>query len=246
VVEVDLLMARAHNGYTCAERSARIRWIERLGVTQDPAHDRGVSASRSRSRGRFCGLSSIARRERPTEAREEGPGARGLFPDFCWVPHWAASVPAEVVSDLRRATSVQHHRRTEPSATNLANARSPQYQRTLAVTNTANDGWKTFTRQGSLVRSQYRPPRTTTCGASDPQGPLFAARTESTEPRVDGLRTPEDGAAARRRDCSTRCAPDRLVPAWVRLVERRDGDTVQRPPAARLALGERCHEKAAT
>jgi hypothetical protein len=84
-------------------------------------------------------------------------GARGLFPDFCWVPHWAASVPAEVVSDLRRATSVQHHRRTEPSATNLANARSPQYQRTLAVTNTANDGWETFTRQGSLVRSQYRP-----------------------------------------------------------------------------------------
>jgi hypothetical protein len=65
----------------------------------------------------------------------------------------------EVVSDLRRATGVQHHGRTEPSATNAANARSPQHQRNLAVTNTANDDRKTFTRQGSLVRSQYRPPR---------------------------------------------------------------------------------------
>jgi hypothetical protein len=41
---------------------------------------------------------------------------------------------------------VQHHGRTEPSATNAANARRPQYQRNLAVTSTANDGWKTFTR----------------------------------------------------------------------------------------------------
>jgi hypothetical protein len=65
----------------------------------------------------------------------------------------------EVVSDLRRATGVQHHGRTEPSATNAANARSPQHQRNLAVTNTANDDRKTLTRQGSLVRSQYRPPR---------------------------------------------------------------------------------------
>ena len=75
-----------------------------------------------------------------------------------WVQQSAASVRAEVVSDLRRATCVQHHGRTEPSATNAANARRPQYQRNLAVTSTANDGWKTFTRQGSLVRSQYRPP----------------------------------------------------------------------------------------
>jgi hypothetical protein len=42
---------------------------------------------------------------------------------------------------------VQHHRRTEPSATNAANARSRQNQRNLAVTSTANDGWKTFTQQ---------------------------------------------------------------------------------------------------
>jgi len=204
------------------------------------------SASRSRPRGSAL-RAVVDRAARTTNRRQVGkaPALEGLF-GILLGPALAASVRAEVVSDLRRATSVQHHRRTEPSATNAANARSPQNQRNLAVTSTANDGWKTFTRQGSLVRSQYRPPRTTTCGASDPQGPLFAARTESTEPRVDGLRTPEDGAAARRRDCSTRCAPDRLVPAWVRLVERRDGDTVQRPPAARLALGERCHEKAAT
>src|SRR5437773_2361876 len=36
----------------------------------------------------------------------------------------------------------------------------------------------------SLVRSQYRPPRTTTCGALDPQGLLFAAWAVSTEPRA--------------------------------------------------------------
>jgi hypothetical protein len=41
---------------------------------------------------------------------------------------------------------VQHHRRTEPSATNAANGRSAQYQRNLAVTSTANDAWKTFTQ----------------------------------------------------------------------------------------------------
>jgi len=70
-----------------------------------------------------------------------------------WVQQSAASVRAEVVSDLRRATCVQHHGRTEPSATNAANARRPQYQRNLAVTSTANDGWKTFTHQGSRVRS---------------------------------------------------------------------------------------------
>jgi hypothetical protein len=69
-----------------------------------------------------------------------------------WVQQSAASVRAEVVSDLRRATCVQHHGRTEPSATNAANASRPQYQRNLAVTSTANDGWKTFTRPGSLVR----------------------------------------------------------------------------------------------
>ena len=58
-----------------------------------------------------------------------------------------------MVSYLRRATGVQHHRRTEPSATNAANACSPQNQRNRAVTSTANDGRKTFTQQGSLVRS---------------------------------------------------------------------------------------------
>jgi len=68
-----------------------------------------------------------------------------------------AALGTEVVSDLRRATGVKHDRRTEPSATNTANAGSPKYQLNLAVTSTANDGWKTFTRQGSLVRSQYRP-----------------------------------------------------------------------------------------
>jgi phenylpropionate dioxygenase-like ring-hydroxylating dioxygenase large terminal subunit len=51
-----------------------------------------------------------------------------------------------VVSDLRCATGVQHHRRTQPSATNPANARSPQNQQNLAVTSTANDGRKTFTQ----------------------------------------------------------------------------------------------------
>ena len=77
----------------------------------------------------------------------EGPG-EGLV-RILLGPALAVSVRAEVVSDLRRATSVQHHRRTEPSATNAANARSPQNQRNLALTSTANDGWKTFTRQGS-------------------------------------------------------------------------------------------------
>jgi len=68
-----------------------------------------------------------------------------------------AALGTEVVSDLRRATGVKHDRRTERSAINTANADSPKYQRNLAVTSTANDGWKTFTRQGSLDRSQYRP-----------------------------------------------------------------------------------------
>jgi len=40
---------------------------------------------------------------------------------------------------------VQHHRRTEPSATNA------NISGISAVTNIANDGWKTFTRQWSLV-----------------------------------------------------------------------------------------------
>jgi hypothetical protein len=53
------------------------------------------------------------------------------------------------VSDPRRATCVQHHRRTEPSATNAANAGRPQDHRNRAVTSTANDGRKTFTRQGA-------------------------------------------------------------------------------------------------
>ena len=57
-----------------------------------------------------------------------------------------AALRTEVVSDLRCATNVQHHRRTEPSATNAANARSPPHQRNLAVTSTANDGRKTFTQ----------------------------------------------------------------------------------------------------
>src|SRR6478735_7495197 len=61
------------------------------------------------------------------------------------LPERRASVRAEVVSDLRRATGVQHHRRTEPSATNAANGRSAQYQRNPAVTTTANDAWKAFT-----------------------------------------------------------------------------------------------------
>jgi len=54
-----------------------------------------------------------------------------------------------VVSDLRPATGVQHHSRTELSATNAANAGRSQDQRNLAVTSTANDGRKTFTRHGS-------------------------------------------------------------------------------------------------
>ena len=58
-----------------------------------------------------------------------------------------AALGTEVVSDLRRATGVKHDRRTEPSATNTANAGSPKYQLNLAVTSTANDGWKTFTQQ---------------------------------------------------------------------------------------------------
>ena len=57
-----------------------------------------------------------------------------------------AALGTEVVSDLRRATGVKHDRRTEPSATNTANAGSPKYQLNLAVTSTANDAWKTFTQ----------------------------------------------------------------------------------------------------
>ena len=53
-----------------------------------------------------------------------------------------AALGTEVVSDLRRATGVKHDRRTEPSATNSANAGSPKYQLNLAVTSTANDGRK--------------------------------------------------------------------------------------------------------
>jgi hypothetical protein len=88
----------------------------------------------------------------------EGPALEGLFRILSGSP-LGRFVPADVVTDLRRATNVQHHRRTEPSATNPAKTRSPQYQRNLAVTSAANDDWETFTRQGSLVRSQYRPPR---------------------------------------------------------------------------------------
>jgi hypothetical protein len=75
----------------------------------------------------------------------EGPGIRGTLPDLVG-SSMGRFFRAEVVSDLRRATGVQHPRRNEPSATNAAKARSPQYQRNLAVTGTANDGWKTFTQ----------------------------------------------------------------------------------------------------
>ena len=91
-----------------------------------------------------------------------------------------AALGTEVVSDLRRATGVKHDRRTEPSATNTANAGSPKYQLNLAVTSTANDGWKTFTRQGSLVRSQYRPPPTTRCSADcQPALPYLPPRQQA-------------------------------------------------------------------
>jgi hypothetical protein len=116
------------------------------------------SASRSRPRGSAL-RAVVDRAARTTNRRQVGkaPALEGLF-GILLGPALAASVRAEVVSDLRRATSVQHHRRTEPSATNAANARSPQNQRNLAVTSTANDGWKTFTRQGAQVRSLHRPP----------------------------------------------------------------------------------------
>ena len=78
VVEVDLLMARTDNRYTCAERSARSRWVERLGVTQDPAHDRGVRILVPVQEGRHCGLSSIARLNDQQRPGREGPG-EGLF-----------------------------------------------------------------------------------------------------------------------------------------------------------------------
>ena len=128
-----------------------------LELPRDPSHDCGVRLLAPVREGRRCALSSIARRNDQQRPGREGPRSTDAS-GFCWGPHWPASVGAEVVSDLRRATCVQHHGRTEPSATNAANARRPQYQRNLAVTSTANDGWKTFTRQGSLVRSQYRPP----------------------------------------------------------------------------------------
>src|SRR6185437_2038226 len=92
----------------------------------------------------------VYRDDQHTRSRE-GPGARGLL-RILLGPALAASVRAEVVSDLRRATSVQHHRRTEPSANQRYQRRYAQNQRNLAVTNTANHGWKTFTRPGSLVR----------------------------------------------------------------------------------------------
>jgi hypothetical protein len=41
------------------------------------------------------------------------------------------------------------------------------------------------------------------------------------------------------------CRAGAASPARVRLVERPDGNTAQRPPAGRLAQGERCDEKAA-
>jgi hypothetical protein len=44
---------------------------------------------------------------------------------------------------------------------------------------------------------------------------------------------------------SVACRAGAASPARVRLVERPDGNTAQRPPAGRLAQGERCDEKAA-
>jgi len=62
-----------------------------------------------------------------------------------------AALGTEVVSDLRRATGVKHDRRTERSAINTANAGSPKYQRNLAVTSTANDGWKPSHARGHWI-----------------------------------------------------------------------------------------------
>jgi len=63
----------------------------------------------------------------------------------------ARPVRVAVVRDLRRATGVQHHRRTEPSATNAAYARSLRYQRKLAVTSPSQRSVETFTRKRSTT-----------------------------------------------------------------------------------------------
>jgi len=89
-----------------------------------------------------------------------------------------AALRTEAVSDLRRAThrTVRNQRR---------NVRSPQHQRNLAVTDTANDDRKTFTRQGCRFdpasptshRFRFRPPECT----SVRQGPPESANQPLTE-----------------------------------------------------------------
>jgi hypothetical protein len=128
-----------------------------------------------------------------------------------------AALGTEVVSDLRRATAVHHDRRPEPSATNTANAGSPKYQRNVAVTSTANDGWKTFTQQCRTISMIVWKRQSTELRRTS--GTVGRYRCDQRQIRSSIAGTVNAWSCRPRRPAGCRVPPTRLV-RWKVMTER--------------------------